>query len=89
MANDMIDTLKGMLGDNAEEKIQTVLQSLQSGNRVVSSSSSGITPDYVSQMKNIINQIGSANDSRSNLLLSLKPYMRAERKKALTALLKF
>lgn len=94
MANDMIDTLKGMLGDNAEEKIQTVLQSLQSGNSeneentVVSSSSSGITPDYVSQMKNIINQIGSANDSRSNLLLSLKPYMRAERKKSIDSAVK-
>ena len=94
MDNDMLNTLKGMLGDNAEEKIQTVLQSLQSGNNensenaIASSGSSAPIPDYISQIKGIINQMGSANDSRSNLLLSLKPYMRAERKQSIDSAVK-
>ena len=103
MANDMMDTLKGLLGDNADEKIQSVLSSLQSGSggqqsgsndnsgsdsMMQASSSSGTQDPYISQIKNLVSQLGGANDSRSNLLLSLKPYMRAERQKSIDSAVK-
>lgn len=90
MANDMMDTLKGILGDNAEEKIQSVLSGLQAGSGSDSEENSPSLPvssapggEYLDQIKNIVSQMSSANDSRSNLLLSLKPYMRAERRKSI------
>lgn len=83
-----MDTLKGILGDNADEKIQSVLSGLQSGSgsegvasALPASTDSG--NDYIEQIKNIVSQMGSANDTRSNLLLSLKPYMRAERRRSI------
>lgn len=91
MANDMMNTLRSLLGDNADEKIKTVLQSLQSGSVPGAASSapppsSGSTTssapegtEYLMQIKNIIDQMGSANDSRSRLLMSLRPYMRQNR----------
>lgn len=97
MANDIMDTLKGLLGDNADEKIQAVLSGLQSnsggGNSTSESlmqtgNAAGGTDDYMSQIKNLVGQIGGANDSRSNLLLSLKPYMRAERQKSIDSAVK-
>lgn len=96
MANDMMNTLKGILGENADEKIQSVLSSLKSNqgssteqlpeyegvdNTIQDFNSD--SNDYISQIKDIVGQMGSANDTRSNLLLSLKPYMRAERKKSI------
>lgn len=92
MANDMMSTLKGILGDNADEKIQSVLNGLQSSsdsNSVLDADSpslpvsSGGSNEYLDQIKSIVNQMGSANDTRSNLLLSLKPYMRTERQRSI------
>lgn len=94
MANDMLNTLKEILGDNAEEKIQTAIQMLQSNDKKNDENSENslpqsiTSPDYVSQMKSIINQMGTANDNRSNLLLSLKPYMRAERQQSIDSAIK-
>ena len=93
MSDDILNTLKGMLGDNAEEKIQSVLSSL-SGNSAPSSENeiapSSVSPsintdalESFSKIKEIIDDFGRANDSRSNLLLSLKPYMRSERQKSI------
>ena len=80
---DMMDTLKGILGDDAEEKIQTVLNGLQSGGSEISDNTEIGNTDYLSQIKALVGQMGKANDSRSNLLLSLKPYMRAERRNSI------
>lgn len=85
MADDnMMDTLRSILGDDADEKIQTVLNNL---NGVSKKKDALQIPengnDYVEQIKNIVGRMGSANDTRSNLLLSLKPYMRAERQKSI------
>ena len=91
MANDMMNTLKSMLGDNAEEKIQGVLQSLSDNteyNGEGNTTSDFNTNDYIMQIKNIVSQIEHSHDSRSNLLLSLKPYMRAERKKSIDSAVK-
>lgn len=93
MSDDILNTLKGMLGDNAEEKIQSVLSSL-GGNSTPSSETESVPSpisspintealESFSKIKDIIDDFGKANDSRSNLLLSLKPYMRSERQKSI------
>lgn len=79
---DMMDTLKGILGDDAEDKIKTVLNGLQSGGGALPAAETDVN-DYVSQIKNLVGQMGHANDSRSNLLMSLKPYMREERRQSI------
>ena len=105
MANDMMSTLKGLLGDNADEKIQSVLSALQNTNQtpkeetvettaapvetpkptpprpVSSSGADGM--EYIMKIKNVIDEMGSANDARSNLLMSLRPYMRQERQRGI------
>lgn len=87
---DMIETLKGMLGDNPEEKINSVMSALNSGNSETSPQDSGdetqgsINSDLLFQAQNFINQLSSAgNDNRSNLLTSLKPYMRQSRRNSI------
>ncbi len=96
--NDMLNSLKGLLGDNADEKIGAVLNALSSNNDKpinveddISVDNSFSQPDqsqYISQIKNIISEMGNATDSRSNLLLSLRPYMRDNRKKSIDNLIK-
>lgn len=82
------DTLKSLLGDNADEKIQAVINSLSS-NQEQDSALPAVTKtpalntdslNYLLRIKDIIDELGSSNnDSRSNLLLSLKPFMRNSR----------
>ena len=89
MANDMMSTLKNMLGDDAEEKIQNVIQGLsQNTDDFHAENTNEMSLDYLSQIKNIFSQMEHSNDSRSNLLLSLKPYMRAERKRSIDSAVK-
>lgn len=71
---DMMDTLKGILGDDAEDKIKSVMGSIGSGE-----DNSGI--DYISQVKNIMDS--GKNDPRSRLLMSLKPFMRTSRQRTI------
>ena len=95
--NSAMDTLKNLLGDNAEEKIQNVLSSLSSEapkenlpavseppvNTAPSVSDNGGL-EYVMRIKGIIDELGHQNnDSRSNLLLSLKPFMRGSRQQSI------
>ena len=101
MADDMLNILKGMLGDNAEEKIQSVLsalgnsQSVPEENSVPTSSdnfsvpASGTNPmESIGNLKNIFESIGSPNDSRTNLLMSLRPYMRSQRQQSIDSAIK-
>ncbi len=107
MANDMMSTLKGLLGDNADEKIQSVLSALQNTSQTpqeetVETTVKTVEPapkpaqsrpsggggtegmEYLMKIKNIIDEMGSAGgDARSNLLLSLRPYMRKERQRGI------
>ncbi len=105
MANDMMSTLKGLLGDNADEKIQSVLSALQSTNQtpkeetVETTATPVETPkpapskpvnegnlegmEYIMKIKSVIDEMGNANDDRSNLLMSLRPYMRQERQRGI------
>ena len=98
--NDILNSLKGMLGDNADEKINSVMNMLKgnsnidndikvdegSSNISKSDTSNMISPEslrYISQIKSIIDEMGSANDPRSNLLMSLRPYMNKTRQKSI------
>lgn len=102
-----MSTLKSLLGDNADEKIQSVISALGNNPNISdllrsnsdSSSSHQTNKDsdnpknspvlnletleYISKIKNIVNDMGNTNDSRANLLLSLKPYMRGKRQQSI------
>ena len=67
---DAMETLKGILGD--DDKLKSVVSSL--------SGASGIDGDYIAQMKDLMGKLStSRNDPRTNLLMSLRPYMRSGR----------
>jgi hypothetical protein len=90
----MLGTLKGLLGDNAEEKIGMVMNALQKDNETPINVEDDIivnnndSSQYISQIKNIIGQMSHANDSRSNLLMSLRPFMRKNRQKSIDNVIK-
>lgn len=104
MANDLssaVNMLKGMLGDNAEEKIQSLMQGLGSSDNTavdnardtvpLSNTSGGFDDDtlqYIMRMKGIIDEMSHGNDDRTRLLMSLRPYMRAGRQKSIDNALK-
>ena len=77
---DIADTLKNLLGDNADEKISSVMNMLsESAQTTENESNSG--SDIVSQANGLISQLSHIpGDDRSNLLMSLKPFMRQSRK---------
>jgi glutamate/tyrosine decarboxylase-like PLP-dependent enzyme len=95
MANDLnsaVNALKGILGDNAGDKIQAVVQGLsqsdeqQQESETPAKRNSGIdesTMQYIMRMKSIIDEMSRDGDDRSNLLLSLRPYMREQRQKSI------
>lgn len=115
--NDLLNSLKGMLGDNADEKINAVINMLKSDtspniqstaekieNDIIidNNNSSGQnspeanksdklnteSAEFISKIKSVIDEMGSANDPRSNLLMSLRPYMRDTRKKSIDSAVK-
>lgn len=72
-----MDTLKGILGDDAEEKIKNVMSSL-SGEGDSDNPINDL--EYLNELRNIATKIGNPqNDRRSRLLTSLKPYLRENR----------
>ena len=75
---DAMETLKGILGDDAEDKIKNVMGSLSAGG------TDNNSLEYVMPMKDIMSKLANdRNDPRSNLLMSLKPYMRSSRQKSI------
>ena len=84
---DMMETLKGILGDDSEDKIKNAMSSLS----LVGGNNGGndISMEYLSQMKDIIGKLGNSNsDPRANLLMSLKPYMRTRRQGSIDSAVK-
>lgn len=103
MADDIgsaLNSLKSLLGDNAEEKIQAVLSTLSSNDNQESDTAAeladtasypsvgGDTAQSMMKIKNIIEDMSRPSDARSNLLMSLKPYMRDSRKQSIDNALK-
>lgn len=105
--NSAMDTLKGILGNDADKKIQAVMESLsgstsapeppqaapersaQKVNNALASLGDDASLDYLLRIKGIIDELGSSRDDpRSNLLMSLKPYMRGSRQKSIDSAVK-
>jgi hypothetical protein len=100
---DMMSTLKGFLGNDAEDKIKKAMellsanqssssdavQTVQENTPPANGSNSpaiNLTPEslqMISQIKGMIDNISSTNDSRSELLRSLKPFVREERQRSI------
>lgn len=95
---DPMDTLKSILGDDAEDKIKNVMSSLSEGSDAGGDGggyggggprggAGGMNMEnlqYLMQMRDIASKLtNSHDDTRSNLLMSLKPYMRDNRKKSI------
>ena len=79
---DAMETLKGLLGDDAEDKIKGVMNSLTSSSN--SENSLGSTEELNSDIKTLMDKLGSSrSDPRANLLLSLKPYMSEGRRRSI------
>ncbi len=76
---DISDTLKDILGDDAEDKIRNIMGSLSDGG----GEGKGIDTEYIDQMRRLAGMLDSGNDSRARLLQSLKPYMRDTRKRSI------
>ncbi len=76
--SDPMDTLKGLLGDDAGDKIKNVM------NQLSPSSENGDSGEYLSEMKDLIERLGSSrSDPRANLLMSLRPYMHSARQQSI------
>ena len=111
---DAQNTLMNLLGDNAEEKIQAVLNALSdssssngsndslknessSADNYQSSHLNGISNapidinmlEAFAKMKTILDTLERpADDARTHLLMSLRPYMREERQKGIDSALR-
>ena len=112
---DMMDTLRSILGDGADEKIQTAMEMLKSGGiaeapkkssaenlaqqiendiqvtKKPNKNAGGLTPEgleFANQIRMMVNQMSSTNDRRSDLLRSLKPFMRSSRQQTIERAIK-
>ena len=96
MDNSMYNTLKGLLGENPEEKINSVLNSLSDSGEEktepLSNVNNALNPknmEYLMKLRNVIDEIENVgDDNRSRLLISLKPYMRGNRQKSIDSAIK-
>ncbi len=79
----MMDTLKDLLGDNAEDKIKTVMDMLRGDEKSDDNNSLDL-----SKLQDIGNILSHPDDERSRLLLSLKPFMRSSRQKGIDSAVK-
>ncbi len=84
-----METLKNILGDDAEDKIKNVMSSLSSSDGGAGGSVDTDSINQLMQMKSIIENVtNNKNDPRRNLLMSLRPYMRDGRKRSLESAVK-
>ena len=114
---DMMSTLRGILGDGADDKIKSAMNMLsQSGilqqasakssseniaeainndieteNPASSTGYPALTPEgmeFLGQIKSMVDRMSSTNDSRSELLRSLRPFMRSSRQQSIDRLIR-
>lgn len=99
--SDMMDTLKGLLGDNADDKISGIMQILNPegsqdvGNgspnktEIDTSDTPSITPEMLMMAQSIMSRLSSSgDDDRTKLLMSLKPYMNSKRQSTIDSAVK-
>lgn len=82
--NDPMDALKGILGNDAEDKIKNVMSQLTDN-----SSENEDANEYLNDMKLLVDKLSNSKaDPRANLLLSLRPYMSSGRRKSIDSAVK-
>lgn len=93
----MLDTLKGLLGDNADEKLDGIMKIINPDGaqpppiQVADSSSeqNEISPEMLAMLKTVMSKMGNgAKDDRTKLLMSLKPYMGEDRQSTIDSAIK-
>ena len=80
----MLDN-SGNSGNNIAEKIEDSI-GIGEGKSQLPNNFPKITPEgleMIGQIKNMFDQMTNSNDQRSNLLMSLKPFMRTERQRSI------
>ena len=85
---DMFNNFSNMMNNNSNKSSENASQGNSTTNNVSSSNNSTsngfdfskIDMNTMLKMKSIMEKISSNNDPRANLLYSLKPYLRNERK---------
>lgn len=85
---DMFNNFSNMMNNNSNKSSENASQGNSSTNNVSSSNNSTsngfdfskIDMNTMLKMKSIMEKMSSNNDPRANLLYSLKPYLRNERK---------
>lgn len=101
---DMMDTLKGLLGDNADDKISGIMKILNSestpaqednhtpepqASAMENSDAPAITPEMIMAAQSLMSKLSaSQDDDRTKLLMSLKPYMSQTRKSTIDSAVK-
>lgn len=87
---DMADTLKSLLGDDAEDKIKNVMSSLGAdGGSSLPAATGGADLGQLMQLRSMMeSMMMNRNDPRTNLLMSLKPYMRSGRQQSIDSAVK-
>lgn len=97
--SDMLDTLKELLGDNADEKLDGIMKIINpDGNSAPDSESSPpqpasdtgeISTEMLMMIQSLMTKMKSGgDDDRTRLLKSLKPYMSDERKGTIDSAIK-
>lgn len=85
--SEAMETLKNLLGDDAEDKIKDVMGMISSGDNTQNANPAEL--NQIMQIKNIMEGMAvNKNDPRTNLLLSLKPYMRESRRNSIDSAVK-
>ncbi len=120
---DMMSTLRGFLGDDADDKIKSAMNMLadsglleggggkkssaisnvaeeinesikvesNEAKSLRSGASPALTPEgleLMGQLRDMFDRVSNTNDSRSNLLISLRPFMRGERQRSIDKLVR-
>lgn len=97
---DMTDTLKSLLGDNADEKISEIMKILNPENEKgvlptesakpnPDADSPDITPEMILAAKSLMSKLSvGGDDDRTRLLKSLKPYMSHSRQSGIDTAVK-
>lgn len=99
---DMMDTLKELLGDDADNKINSIMQIINPSGKEQASPTTdippkitdsdggfNITPEMLLTMQRVMKKIQSGgSDDRTKLLMSLKPYMRKTRRDTIDSAVK-
>lgn len=79
-----MDTLSEMLSTSeGKENLESIMNSFTSGSSTESSpmgnTGSPVSMDSMMKIKNVMDEIQNDNDSRTNLLMALKPFLNQSR----------